>query len=316
MKRSLLVVLLIALVSVMSCKQAEQPSSAASAKDAKAPSGAAYEQSIVKWRTDRRARLTSDTGWLSLVGLDWLNEGENTLGSAKGAVVPLPVKRPADAGKLVLHGGKVTLVPNPSAGLTVDGKPVTAPLPLIDDTDPKGPTVVAVGTTHFNIIKRNDRIGVRVKDSESEARTKFVGLDYFPADPKWRLEARFVPFNPPRHVSITNVLGMVSDEVSPGSLLFTVDGKEYRVDPILEQGESDYFLIFKDATSGKETYGAARYVYAPPPGPDGKTVLDFNKAYNPPCAFTPYATCPLPPPQNRLPIRIEAGEKKYALGHA
>jgi uncharacterized protein (DUF1684 family) len=314
MKRSLL---FLGLLMAMGCKPAEQPSTTASTtSDAKPTAGGSYEQSILKWRADRRTRLTSDTGWLSLVGLDWLSEGENTLGSAKGAVVPLPAKLPADAGKLVLHGGRVTLLPSPAGGLTVDGKPVTAPLALIDDTDPKGPTVVASGTVHFNIIKRNERIGVRVKDSESEARAKFIGLDYFPTDPKWRVEARFVPFNPPRHVAITNVLGMVSDEVSPGSLVFTVDGKEYRVDPILEQGETDYFLIFKDATSGKETYGAARYVYAPPPGPDGKTILDFNKAYNPPCAFTPYATCPLPPPQNRLPMRIEAGEKKYALGHA
>ena len=109
---------------------------------------------------------------------------------------------------------------------------------------------------------------------------------------------------------------MTGDETSPGAIVFTVDGKEYSIDPILEQGESDYFIIFRDATAGKETYPAARYLYAAPPGPDGKIILDFNKAYNPPCAFTPYATCPLPPPQNKLPFRIEAGEKKYAGGHA
>ena len=113
-----------------------------------------------------------------------------------------------------------------------------------------------------------------------------------------------------------NVSGITTDEVAPGALVFTLDGREFRIDPILEQGTKDYFIIIKDATSGHETYGAARYLYASPPDASGKTIVDFNKAYNPPCAFTPYATCPLPPPQNRLPIRIEAGEKKYAGGHA
>ncbi|MGZ7039414.1 MAG: DUF1684 domain-containing protein, partial [Thermoanaerobaculia bacterium] len=152
------------------------------------------------------------------------------------------------------------------------------------------------------------------KDSSSPARTKFKGLDYFPFNPKWRVEASFEPFNPPRKIPIVNVLGMSSEEISPGLLVFKVDGKEYRLQPILEQGEKDYFLIFRDDTSGKETYTAARYLYATPPGPDGKTIIDFNRAYNPPCAFTHYATCPLPPPQNRLHVRVDAGEKKYA-GH-
>ena len=145
--------------------------------------------------------------------------------------------------------------------------------------------------------------------------TKFAGLDYFPFNPKWRVKAKFQPYQPPRKIPITNVLGMTSDEISPGLLVFNVDGHDYRLEPILEQGEKDYFIIFRDATSGKETYPAARYLYASPPGADGKTIVDFNKAYNPPCAFTPYATCPLPPPQNRLGVRIDAGEKKYAGGH-
>jgi uncharacterized protein (DUF1684 family) len=187
---------------------------------------------------------------------------------------------------------------------------------LRDDTDEKdGPTVMKSGTLTFLVIRRGDRLGIRVKDSESEARRNFKGLDYFPADPKYRVEARFEPYNPPKKIPITNVLGMLSLETSPGALVFTIDGKELRLDPIYEQGTTDLFIIFKDATSGHETYGAARYLYASPPV-NGKTIVDFNHAYNPPCAFTPYATCPLPPPQNRLPIRIEAGEKKYAGGHA
>jgi uncharacterized protein (DUF1684 family) len=257
---------------------------------------------MAKWRERRLASLKGDDGWLTLVGLQWLNDGKNK------------IENPANGGTVVLQNGAVTLMPSPS--LTIDGKPVTAPTLLVDDTNDKGPTVVSSGTVHFYVIKRAPKFGLRVKDTNSPARTHFLGLDNFPVAPRWRVEARFEPFNPPRHVAITNVLGMTSDEVAPGLLVFTVGGKEYKLQPILEQGTKDYFIIFKDRTSGKETYAAARYVYAPPPDKNGMTVIDFNKAYNPPCAFTPFATCPLPPPQNRLPLRVEAGEKKYRGGHS
>ena len=261
-----------------------------------------HEQDVLKWRADRRVRLIKEDGWLSLVGLDWLAEGMNPAGKLPAA--------------FELKNGVVTMTPSPNSGLTIKGQPVSAPVVLADDTATNGPTVVQRGTMRFNVIKRNDKYGLRIKDADSPARTHFLGLDYFPVNPKWRVEARFEPYNPPKKVPITNVMGMVSDETAPGQLVFDVDGKTYRIEPILEQGETDLFIIFRDQTAGHETYGAARYLYAHPPGPDGKTVVDFNKSYNPPCAFTPYATCPLPPPQNRLPVRIEAGEKKYAGSHA
>jgi uncharacterized protein (DUF1684 family) len=260
-----------------------------------------YRTEIDQWHQKRSAGLMKDDGWLTLVGLQWLNEGENKIAI------------PTNGGTVKLAKGVVTIAPN--ASLTIAGKPIAQPTTLVDDSNEKGPTYVQSGTTKFNVIKRGDKFALRVRDTGSEARKNFKGLEYFPADPKWRVEARFEPFNPPHKIPITNVLGMTSDEVAPGELVFDVDGKEVRVVPILEQGETDYFLIFKDATAGKETYSAARYVYAPP-AKNGKTVIDFNKAYNPPCAFTPFATCPLPPPQNKLPFRIEAGEKKYAGGHA
>jgi uncharacterized protein (DUF1684 family) len=260
-----------------------------------------YQQEIMQWREHRRTSLLGDNSWLTLTGLQWLNPGTNK------------IENPAVGATLELKDGVVTLQPN--AKLTIDGKPVTQSIALLDDTNPKGPTKVQSGTTTFNVIKRTDKFALRVRDTNAEARKNFKGLEYFDVNPHWRVEARFEPFNPPKHLAITNVLGMVSDEVAPGELVFTIDGKEYRIEPILEQGETDYFIIFKDATSGKETYPAARYVYAPP-AKDGKTVIDFNKAYNPPCTFTPYATCPLPPPENRLPVRVDAGEKKYAGGHA
>ncbi len=253
-----------------------------------------YEAEIQQWRAERRARLTSDDGWLTLTGLFWLHDGAND--------VTLPTHPPTGA-KFVLQNGKVTLLPN---------------MPLRDDTDPQGPTVIRRGTVSFQTIKRGDvsgdKFGIRVKDPESEARKDFQGIDYFPINPAFRVQAHFQPYNPRKKIAIANVLGMISDETSPGALVFTLGGKTFRIDPILEQGEKDLFIIFKDATSGKETYGAARYLYAHPADANGNTIVDFNKAYNPPCVFTHYATCPLPPPQNRLPIRVEAGEKKYA-GH-
>ncbi len=271
--------------------------------------GSSHQKEVEAWRAHRADRLKAPDGWLALAGLYWLSDGNND--------VSLPSKPPVQA-QFVLQNGKVTLQPNPS--LTIEKAPVTVPVELRNDTEP-APTVVRTGTLSFAAIRREDavhgpRFGIRVRDTESAARTHFLGLDYFPVDSSSRVEARFEPYNPPKKILITNVLGMTSNEISPGALVFTLQGREFRIDPILEQGEKDYFIIFKDATSGKETYGAARYLYAHPPGASGKTIVDFNKAYNPPCAFTPYATCPLPPLQNRLPIRIEAGEKKYAGGHA
>ena len=264
---------------------------------------AAYEKDLLQWQQNRTRRLTAEDGWTTLVGLDWLNEGKNDLHLPGGP-----------AGTIVLQNGKATLQPAKSSGMTIDGKPVTAPVELVNDAAANGPTVVKRSTAQFQVIKRSDRYGVRIKDAQSPGRVNFKGLDYFPPDPKWRVVAKFEPYNPPKKIPITNVLGMTSDEVSPGALVFNLDGREYRVDPILEQGEKDLFLIIKDQTSRDLTYQPGRYLYAKPPGPDGTTIVDFNKAYNPPCVFTPFATCPLPPPQNVLPVRIEAGEKRYK-GH-
>ncbi|MFP5246842.1 MAG: DUF1684 domain-containing protein, partial [Thermoanaerobaculia bacterium] len=235
----------------------------------------------------------------------WLNDGEN--------VISLPAKG-APTLKLSRSGGTVTL--EPSETMTIGGQPVTAPVQLKNDNEPDGPTVVQMGSIRFQVIKRGERYGLRVKDANADTRTQFAGLDYFPVDPKWRVEAKLEMAHPPKQIPITDVTGMTSNNISPGSLVFTLDGTEYRIDPILEEGSDELFLIFKDATSRDDTYPAGRYLYAAKPGADGKVIIDFNKAYNPPCAFTSFATCPLPPLQNRLPIRIEAGEKRYAGGHA
>lgn len=290
MKRTLLPLLFLALVM---CHETETKPVAADPQD--------HRTEIEAWQKNRATRLQAEDGWLSLVGLYWLNEGANKL---------------PEMGVFTLQNGKVLLKPDAGAGLAVDGKPITSTVELKSDVDPSGPTVVTAGSKRFQIIKRSDRYGVRVKDAQSEARRNFKGLDYYPIDSKWRVEAKLEPHNPEKKIPITNIVGQTTDEVSPGALVFTVDGKTYRLDPILEQGSEDYFVIFKDETSRDTTYPAGRYLYASPAGPDGKVVLDFNKAYSPPCVFTPFATCPLPPLQNRLPVRIEAGEKNYKGSHA
>ncbi len=275
------------------------------------PPSAAYRADIEAWRERRVARLRAEDGWLSVVGLFWLDEGENAVGSAPGSRVRLPAPAsPARLGSIDLAAGRATLRPASGADLTANGSPVTGPVVLASDADEE-PTMLRRGSLLFYLIRRGDKLGVRVKDSQSEARRGFHGLDYFPIDPSWRIEARFEPYDPPRSISVPNVLGQDNAEKSPGAIVFEHRGKTYRLDPVLERGETDYFVIFGDRTNGTSTYGAGRFLYVAPPV-DGKTVIDFNKAYNPPCVFTDYATCPLPPPQNRLTIAVEAGEKEYA----
>ena len=272
---------------------------------------AAYQREIEKWKGERAAGLQSEDGWLTLVGLFWLKEGENKVGSAESNEIVLPQgKAPTMVGSLWLEKGSVRLDALPDSGLTEAGKPVTS-LTLKSDAD-EAPTILNLGTLSFYVIKRGDRFGVRVRDKENPERLHFAGLDYYPADHKWRLEAKLQPYNPPKAIPITNVLGMTEDMTSPGALLFDVAGKTYRLDAVEEKGSKQFFLIFADETTGRETYGAGRYLYADPPDAAGTVIVDFNKAYNPPCAFTNYATCPLPPSQNRLALRIEAGEKRYA----
>lgn len=266
----------------------------------------AHAKEIEQWRAKRLASLTSESGWLSLIGLFWLKEGKNTLGSdaANDIVVP---KVPARAGELILERGVVTFKTSPANNFIVDASPVST-MELKTDLD-DNPTIVRRESLTFQIIKREDRVGLRVKDKDNPDRVNFRGLEYFPVDPKWRLEARFEPYNPPKHVPILNVLNMETDEPSPGAVAFEVNGKTYRLDAITEKGIPQYFMIFADDTRGRETYGAGRYVYVDPPDANNRVVIDFNKAYSPPCAFTNYATCPLPPQQNILPVAIEAGEK-------
>jgi uncharacterized protein (DUF1684 family) len=272
---------------------------------------AVFEKANSEWRQWRLQRLTSETGWVTLIGLDWLVPGENRLGSAPGSELPLPAgKAPARAGVLVLDGGKVSLRPEPGSGLTIAGAPVTAPVELATDQSEE-PTLVELGSINFYVLKRGDRFGVRVRDREARLRREFPGLEYFPPDPALRLSARFTANPPGTTVMVANVLGMTEAAPSPGKVTVTLGGVDYTLTALDDTGDGRLFLIVGDKTNGRDTYGGGRFLYADPPK-DGVTIVDFNRLYNPPCAFTPFSTCQLPPRENKLPVRLEVGEKKFA----
>ncbi len=268
----------------------------------------AYAEEIAQYRIARLAELKSDSGYLSLIGLFWLKEGENKFGSDPANEIVLPQEKVSRvAGIFILKNGIVRLEAPANSNITASDKPATS-LELKSDADGQ-PTVLHLGSLSLQIIKRGEKLGVRVKDKDNPARANFAGIESYPADQKWRLAAHLEPYNPPKKMPIINILGMESGEDSPGAVAFEVDGTPYRLDAIKEKGEPKLFMIFADSTSGKETYPAGRYLYVDPPDPAGRMIIDFNKAYSPPCAFTKFTTCPLPPKQNRLPFAIEAGEK-------
>ncbi len=270
-----------------------------------------YAKQIEAWRAQRVERLKAPNGWLSLVGLHWLKDGKNTVGSGKDNDVVL-AKGPARVGTVTVKDGKATIELDAKSGATIDGKKEKS-AELVDDSHEK-PTTVAFGTANFYLIDRGGKKGLRVKDSEAETRKHFVGIDSYPIDPSWRVEAKWEAYAPAHALEIPTVLGTVDKMPVPGKAVFERDGKKYELLPVLEEPDAkELFFIFADRTSGKDTYGAGRFVYAEMPK-DGKVVIDFNKAYNPPCAFTPHATCPLAPPENRLDLTVAAGEKKYRGG--
>lgn len=272
----------------------------------------AYRASVDSWHADRVTRLAAEGGWLSLIGRDWLNPGENTLGSAPGSTVLLPEwAAPAKAGLFILEGSTVRFRPFPGSGLLLNGKPASEAL-LKSDADGK-PDVLQAGRVRFYVIRRGNRLGLRIKDPEAPARKAFHGVPRFPVDPAWRVEADFVPYATPQIRAIPTVLGTSEPMTAPGLLTFKVGGREVTLEPMVEDpGHPELFLIFKDATSAHGTYAAGRFLYADMPK-NGKVVLDFNRAINPPCAFTLFATCPLPPKQNQLDLEVRAGEKDPGL---
>lgn len=266
-----------------------------------------YTLSIQTWRKEREEKLKAKDGWLTVAGLFWLKEGENRVGSDPSFEVVLPEGRaPRRLGVFDFKGGKTTFRMATGAQVLLNGKPVmTAEL----RQDGSGsPDLLQTGDFTMFVIKRGDRYGIRLRDLQSATRREFTGLHWFPVRADHRIVAKFVSYPKPQTLAVPNILGTVEQQPTPGYAEFTLGGRVHRLHPVLE-GEQ-LFFIFKDQTSGRATYGAGRFLYAALPK-DGKVTLDFNKAYNPPCAYTPYATCPLPPKQNRLLVKVEAGEMNY-----
>lgn len=265
-----------------------------------------YQSEIQKWREKRENELKADNGWLTLTNLAWLKEGKNTIGSAADNNVVLPAATASQIGIIEFKNGIASLSVNDGIDALGDGKKFQS-IELKSDADGK-PTLVQIGDVSFTLIKREDRYGIRVRDVNSPNRAKFTNLHWFPIDESYRVTADFEAYDVPKEIEIPNVLGGTFKMRSPGLLKFKLGGKDYSLEPV-EEGD-EYFIIFNDLTSRTTTYQPGRFLYSKK-AKNGKVVLDFNQAYNPPCAFTEYATCPLPPAQNRLKTEIKAGEMRY-----
>jgi uncharacterized protein (DUF1684 family) len=271
---------------------------------------AAYQQSFEKWESELVDDLKQE--WLPLAGLFWLKPGENSFGSDPKSSIVFP-KGPAHAGSFILQDKKVTVKFDPAAHATIAGKP-TATAELQSDTSGK-PTVAELGSLRLHIIVRGERVGIRVKDMESDAARKYIGPVFFPLDLAYRVTATWIPSEGKQSVEVPNVLGDVTPAPIAGTAVFKVNGQELRLTDMGGDASSGLFFVFSDPTSKTETYPGGRFLKTDAVV-NGTVVLDFNRAYNPPCAVTPYATCPLAPKENRLSVAIAAGEKyDHKAGH-
>jgi uncharacterized protein (DUF1684 family) len=267
------------------------------------------------WQARRFQSVAGTNGWTTLIGLHWLKEGDNSTGRhATNHIVLGSDRAPASVGVFNRKGRAVSFTAAPDADVWVDGRNVTA-LELETDATTNTPTRLQIGLVSIIVIQRGERTGLRVRDEESAARRDFKGLRWFPYDPAWRIEGKFVPYPVAKILRVPNVIGDTEEFVSPGEIVFTVRGEEHRLAAADEPGEEDFFILFRDRTAGDSTYGAGRFLYVARQAADGRVVIDFNRAYTPPCGFTAFATCPLPPRQNWLPFAVNAGELKPSGNH-
>jgi len=293
---------LIILFSLNSCKN----------ENLEAKGSPEYFEEIKQWDQRRVERLKAEDGWLNLVGRTWLKPGENKFGSAKdNDVVIESDKVPDFMGVFIFHDSTVTMKVNDGVVVLFNDSPVKEMI-MIGDTK-KEMTVFQYKSIKWNLIVRNELYGIRFRDLESELVKNFNGIERFPVNEDWKISAEFEAYDPPRKISVPNVLGQIDEEPSPGAIVFTRDGQTYRIEAV-DAGDRLWF-IFADGTSGEETYGGGRFLYTDKADSTGKVIVDFNKAYNPPCVLTKFATCPLPPKENYIKLRITAGEKMYGKNH-
>lgn len=272
----------------------------------------AHQEEVDAWHAHRIERLIESDGWLSLTGLYWLQPGANTFGRADSNDLVFPDSTlPPYLGSFVLSGDSVTAHLAPGSGIRHTGGEADT-IGVVSDAYDE-PTIFERSSLKWYVIERDGSLGVRLHDSLSTARKSFAGIDRYPVDPAWRIRGRFVPLEQPRPMEVPTVLNTVSTLTTLGAVEFEVHGETHRLDVAAEPGATRYWIIFADPTNRSETYPAGRYVYIDAPTASGSVEIDFNMSYNPPCAFSPYATCPFPPSQNRLKVPIEAGEKRFEV---
>ena len=267
----------------------------------------AYEAEIREWRAGRLERLLSPTGFLTQVGLFWLEEGRYAVGSAEGNAIRLPASAADRVGEIVVSDGAVSMTIADGVEVTYQEFPVDE-IELPADTSGEF-VLLEHGSIAWSVIERGGKLAIRVRDFELPWIKTFGPIPYYDIDPEYRVEAVLHPYAEPRQITVNTVIeGFTQNPVAPGTVTFRLDGVEYELEPTLA-GSDRLFFVFGDQTNRDETYGAGRYLYADMPGDDGRFVLDFNLAYSPPCAFNDFSTCPVASPRNRLPIRLEVGER-------
>jgi uncharacterized protein (DUF1684 family) len=273
---------------------------------------ATWAAELAEWRRTREADLKKEDGYLAVAGLYFLHTGTNTAGSDPKADIRLPADAaPAVAGRVVVSGGQVEYHPAPEVKALVNGTPASRALPLrLADPAAKRPAdVLTIGRLTLHLHLSGERLGIRLRDPQSASRTSFTRLEWFDPDPSWRLTGRFVPFDAPKDVPVENILGDVAPSTAPGEIEATIAGQPVRL-LALAASRGRLWIVFTDRTAEKLTY-PIRFLYTDPPDASGRVVLDFNRAYNAPCAFNPHTTCPLPPRQNKLAVEVPAGERNY-----
>lgn len=272
----------------------------------------AYAAQQQQWRVQRYQDLVRPDGWTALVGLHWLQNKSHFIGSGATSGIRLAVG-PAKLGLLRREGTQWWFTPEAGTDVTHDGQPVRGRIRMATDKDAQ-PTLLAFdgGKGQLSLIRRGPRDALRVKHADAAARRDFTGLQYWPGGAQWQVPARFIPHPAGKTLPIVDITGLTTDMPNAGAVEFERDGRPWRLEAIGEPGQP-LFLIFADRTSGHGSYPAGRYLDTAAPAADGTLILDFNHAYNPPCAFTAYATCPLSPPENRIDLRVDAGEKAYHL---
>jgi uncharacterized protein (DUF1684 family) len=279
----------------------------------------AWQRDLSSWREKHAADLQKPDGWLSLVGLAWLQPGETSVGSASDNKVRLPASHPAYLAVFRLENDAITVLPPKGgfpSGLLVAGSPAKQQTLIADpDSDKRNPHLT-IGTLDLYPIRRADRFALRIKDTRSPGLQQFHPLKWYAPDSSYRVTAKWIPYTPPKTITLATLVGTSYPQAVPGAAEFTLQGHSFRLEPVLEDPASQkLFFIVRDTTSASKTYGACRFLYTglPSNGLDkpGVLELDFNQLENPPCAYTPYATCPLPPAGNKLPIALPVGEQRY-----